>query len=62
MKWKEVWEFWKENPEKYAEAKVNENKWTKYTKKLIKKIPIGKYAEARDKCNSMIRTMGVDQA
>ena len=28
---------------------VNENKQTKYTKKLMKEISIGKYIEARDK-------------
>jgi len=28
----------------------------------MKEIPIGKYTEAGDKCNSMIRTKGVDWA
>jgi len=41
---------------------VNENKQTEYTKELMKKVPIGKYMEAGDKYNSMIRTMGEDQA
>ena len=39
---------------------VNENKWTEYTKELMKEIPIGKYIEVEDKCNSVIRTKGVD--
>ena len=39
---------------------VNENKWTEYTKELMKEIPIGKYMEVEDKCNSVIRTKGVD--
>jgi len=41
---------------------VNENKWIKYTKKLMKKIPIRKCTETGIKCNSMIRIMEVDQA
>jgi len=41
---------------------INKNKQTEYTKELTKKIPIGKYVEAGDKCNSMIRTMEEDQA
>ena len=39
---------------------VNENKQTEYTKELMKEIPIGKYMEAGDKYNSMIKTKGVD--
>jgi len=42
--------------------RVNENKQIEYTKKLVKKIPVGKYTETEDKCNSMIRTIGEDQA
>jgi len=41
---------------------INENKWTEYTKKIIKEITVGKCMEAEDKCNSVIRTMGEDQA
>jgi len=41
---------------------VNENKWTEYTKELVKEISVGKCMEAGDKCNSMIRTIGEDQA
>jgi len=41
---------------------VNENKQTEYTKKLVKENPVGKCVEAGNKCNSMIRTMGEDQA
>jgi len=41
---------------------VNENKQKKYTKELMKEIPIGKCAETENKCNSMIRTKGVDWA
>jgi len=52
----------KRNPEKCTEARVNKNKQTEYTKKLMKEIPVGKCMEAGDKCNSMIRTMGEDQA
>ena len=39
----------------------NENKWTEYTKELMKEIPIIKCMEAGDKYNSMIKTKGVDQ-
>jgi len=35
---------------------INENKWTEYTKELMKEISIGKYIEAGNKYNSMIRT------
>jgi len=52
----------KRNPEKYTKAEVNENKQTEYTKELIKKITVGKYMEAGDKCNSMIRIVGEDWA
>jgi len=41
---------------------VNENKQTEYTKELMKEIHLGKCIEAGDKCNSMIRTKGVDRA
>jgi len=37
----------KRNPKKCTEAGVNENKWTEYTKKLIKKIPIRKMLRGR---------------
>jgi len=40
---------------------VNKNKQIEYTKELIKEIPIGKYMEAGDKCNSMIRIVGEDR-
>jgi len=42
--------------------KVNENKQTEYTKELVKKNPCWECVEAGDKCNSMIRTMGENQA
>ena len=41
---------------------VNENKCIEYTKEIMKEIPIGKYMEAGDKCNSVIRTVGENQA
>ena len=31
--------FWEENPEKCVEAEGYENKWTEYTKKLMKENP-----------------------
>jgi len=40
--------------------RVNENKWTEYTKKLMKKNPHWKYAETENNCNSVFRTMGED--
>ena len=46
----------KRNPKTYAKARINKNKQTEYTKKLIKEIPIRKCVEIEDKCNSMIRT------
>jgi len=42
--------------------RVNENKWTEYTKKLMKENLYWKYMEIGNKCNSVIRTMGEDQA
>jgi len=42
--------------------RVNENKWTEYTKKLMKENPLWECMEAGDKCNSVFRTMGEDQA
>ena len=62
MKWNEVWKFWKETLKSVLKLEVNENKQTEYTKEVIKKIPIGKCAEVEDKCNSMIRIVGEDQA
>jgi len=41
---------------------INENKQTEFTKELIKEIPVGKYIEVGDKCHSMIKIKGVDQA
>ena len=41
---------------------INKNKQTEYTKELIKEIPIGKYTEAGEKYNNMIRTKKVDWA
>jgi len=41
--------------------RLNENKQTDYTKK-IKRNPCWKCVEARNKCNSMIITKGVDHA
>jgi len=38
--------------------RVNENKWTEYTKKLMKGNSCWGCVEAGDKYNSMIRTMG----
>jgi len=42
--------------------KVNEIKWTEYTKKLIKEIPIRKCTEIGDKYNNIIRTVEENQA
>jgi len=42
--------------------RVNENKQTEYTKKLMKENLCWEYMEAGDKCSSMIRTMGGGQA
>ncbi len=41
---------------------VNKNKQTEYTKELMKEIPVEKYVEVGNKCNSMIRTVGEDWA
>jgi len=42
--------------------RVNENKQTEYTKKLMKENPLWEHVEAGDKCNSVFRTMGEDWA
>jgi len=42
--------------------RVNEIKQTEYTKELMKEIPIRKCAEAGNKCNGVIRTVGENQA
>ena len=39
IKWKEVWKFWEETLKSVQKLRVNENKWTEYTKKLMKKNP-----------------------
>jgi len=36
------------------------NKWTEYTKELMKEISIGKCTEAGDKCNNVIKTKRKD--
>jgi len=38
--------------------RINENKRTEYTKKLMKENPLWECMEAGDKCNSVFRTMG----
>ena len=50
----------KETPKSVLKLEVN--KQTEYTKELMKEIPIGKCMEAGNKCNSVIRTIGEDQA
>ena len=50
----------KRNSKKWVKLEIN--KQTEYTKELIKEIPIGKCMETRDKCNSIIRTIGEDWA
>jgi len=52
----------KETPKSAWKLRVNENKWTEYTQKLMKENSHWKYTEAGDKCNSMFRTMGEDKA
>ena len=48
--------------ESVLKLRVNENKQTEYTKKLMKEISVGKCMEVGDKCNSMIRTKREDWA
>jgi len=52
----------KEAQKSIQKLRVNENKWTEYTKKLMKENPCWKYTEAGDNCNSVFRTMEEDQA
>jgi len=52
----------KETLKSAQKLRVNENKWTEYTKKLMKENPCWKCAEIGDNCNSIIRTMGKDWA
>ena len=40
--------------------RVNESKQIEYTKKIVKEISVGKYLEAGDKYNSIIKIMGED--
>ena len=42
--------------------RVNENKQIEYTKKLMKGNPCWECMEAKDKCNSIFRTMEKNQA
>ena len=42
--------FEKKTPKSVRKLQVNENKWTEYTKKLMKEIPVAECAEAGDKC------------
>jgi len=50
----------KEIPKSVQKLRVNENKQTEYTKKLMKENPHWKYAETGDNYNSVFRTMGED--
>jgi len=50
----------KETPKSVQKLRVNENKQTEYTKKLMKENPCWKYMETGDNCNSVFRTMGED--
>jgi len=59
-KMKKSLKFWEETLKNVRKLRVNENKWTEYTKKLIKENPYWKCAEIGDNCNSMFRTMGED--
>jgi len=43
------------------EIGLTKKKWIKYTNRIIT-IPIRKYTEVGDECNSIIKTIGVDQA
>jgi len=52
----------RKTPKSAQKLRVNENKWTEYTKKLMKENPLWECMEAGDKCNSVFRTMGEDQA
>jgi len=52
----------KEIPKSAQKLRVNENKQTEYTKKLMKENPHWKYVETGDNYNSVFRTMGEDQA
>jgi len=52
----------KETLKSVQKLRVNKNKWTEYTKKLMKENSHWKYAETGDNCNSVFRTMGEDWA
>jgi len=54
--------FLKETPKSMQKLRVNKNKQTEYTKKLMKGNPHWKCVETEDNCNSMFRTMGEDWA
>ena len=41
--------------------RLTKKKWIKYTNRIIT-IPIRKCTEVGDECNSIIKTIGVDQA
>ena len=43
------------------EIGLTKKKWVKYTNRIIT-ISIGKCIETENKCNSIIKTIGVDQA
>ena len=59
---KKMWKFWKETSKSAQKLGIHENKQTEYTKKLMKEILIRKCTEVGNKYNSMIRTIGKDQA
>ena len=63
IKMKRSLKFWEETPKSARKLRVNENKQTEYTKKLMKeKIPVGNMQRQRINCNSVFRTIGEDQA
>ena len=53
--------FEKKTPKSAQKLRVNENKWTEYTKKLMKENPCWKYTETGDNYNSVFRIMGENQ-
>ena len=52
--------FKKKTPKSVWKLRINENKQTEYTKKLMKKNPYWKCTEVGNKCNSVLRTMEED--
>ena len=58
LEWKEVWSFEQETPKSARKLRVNENKWTEYTKKLMKENPLWECTEVGEQMQQCFQDNG----